>query len=114
MISSVPVYASFQRGQYQLKCIKLNKYQPVELFELLDAATGKRANRSAAGKAKDDDRNLFRNAQVSPLTILFTHLLHYYSKGRGDFSFFLWGYSKSYFTLFFWGLLTIGICKEKS
>ena len=52
-ISDVRVYASLQRGQYQLKCIKLNKYQPVELFQLLDPATGVRANRSSAGKNKD-------------------------------------------------------------
>jgi hypothetical protein len=57
-ISSGPVYASFQRGQYQLKCIRLNKYQPVECFELLDANTGLRANRSSSGKRKDDGRNL--------------------------------------------------------
>lgn len=63
-ISVVPVYASFQRGQYQLKCIKLNKYQPVECFEILDAATGLRANRSSSGKAKDDNRNLNLNAEV--------------------------------------------------
>jgi hypothetical protein len=56
--SDVPVLASLQRGQYQLKCIKLNKYQPVHLFELLDASTGRRANRSSAGKKKDDGRNL--------------------------------------------------------
>ena len=63
-ISDVPVYASIQRGQYQLKCIKLNKYQPVELFQLLDPATGFRANRSSAGKNKDDRRNIGLNADV--------------------------------------------------
>jgi len=70
-ISKVPVYASLQRGQYQLKCIKLNKYQPVKLFQLLDPATGLRANRSAAGKKKEDARDLIRNpiknAEVSHL-----------------------------------------------
>jgi hypothetical protein len=57
-ISDVPVIASLQRGQFQLKCHRLNKYQPVHLFELLDASTGRRANRSTAGKQKDDNRNL--------------------------------------------------------
>ncbi len=64
-ISDVPVYASLQRGQFQLKCIKLNKYQPLECFELLDAGTGLRANRSSSGKSKDDTRNVDLNAKVS-------------------------------------------------
>ena len=76
MKSDVPVYASLPasgecKGQYSLKCIKLNKFQPVELFQLLDPATGLRANRSAAGKKKEDARDLIRNpiknAEVSHL-----------------------------------------------
>ena len=69
------MYASLQRGQYQLKCIKLNKYQPVELFQLLDADTGLRANRSSTGKKKDDDRNLINNAEV---TLLITSTSPFY------------------------------------
>jgi hypothetical protein len=63
-ISDVQIFATFQRGQYQLKCIKLNKYQPVEFFDLLDANTGLRANRSYSGKRKDDTRNVDLNAEV--------------------------------------------------
>jgi hypothetical protein len=39
----------------------------VKLFQLLDPATGLRANRSAAGKKKDDERNVIINAEVSHL-----------------------------------------------
>jgi hypothetical protein len=74
-ISEVPVLASFQRGQYQLKCIKLNKYQPVECFELLDAGTGLRANRSSSGKSKDDTRNVDLNANVSTSFLYFSNSL---------------------------------------
>jgi hypothetical protein len=76
-ISDVRVYASLQRGQYQLKGIKLNKYQPVELFQLLDADTGLRANRSSTGKKKDDDRNLIINPINSAEVSLLYSLLQY-------------------------------------
>jgi hypothetical protein len=66
--------------------MKLNKYQPVEEFDLLDA-TGLRANRSFAEKKKDDDINPINSAKVSLLYSLpyfFTSLL----KGRGRFFYF--------------------------
>jgi hypothetical protein len=45
--------------------------------------------------------NPINNAKVSPLTILFILPYTNYSKGRGRFSFFLWGYPKLFFTYFF-------------
>ena len=43
----------------------MNTYQPVHQFQVIDAATGLRANRSFAGKAKDNARNLISSAEVS-------------------------------------------------
>jgi hypothetical protein len=65
--SSTPVYAKLWLGVYQLKCQKLNKFMPVESFDLLDPATGKRANRSRAGKEKQDALNSPLSARVSSL-----------------------------------------------